>query len=63
MIGRWGAAMLPIRGQNNVQGASDVGAIPFAYTDYRSVTEPGEPRASTPRPGASRRSRSPSRTG
>jgi len=40
MIGRWGAAMLPIRGQNNVQGASDVGAIPFAYTDYRSVTQP-----------------------
>jgi len=40
MIGRWGAAMLPIRGQNNVQGASDVGAIPFAYTDYRSVTKP-----------------------
>ncbi|HXI19804.1 MAG TPA: molybdopterin dinucleotide binding domain-containing protein, partial [Gemmatimonadales bacterium] len=31
---------LPIRGQNNVQGASDVGAIPFAYTDYRSVTDP-----------------------
>src|SRR4030095_13818493 len=25
MIGRWGAAMIPIRGQNNVQGASDVG--------------------------------------
>ncbi len=40
MIGRWGAPMMPIRGQNNVQGASDVGAIPFAYTDYRSVTEP-----------------------
>jgi len=40
MIGRWGAAMLPVRGQNNVQGASDVGAIPFAYTDYRSVTKP-----------------------
>ncbi len=40
MIGRWGAAMLPIRGQNNVQGASDVGAIPFAYTDYRPVTDP-----------------------
>jgi formate dehydrogenase major subunit len=40
MIGRWGAAMLPIRGQNNVQGASDVGAIPFVYTDYRSVTDP-----------------------
>ena len=40
MIGRWGAAMLPIRGQNNVQGASDVGAIPMVYTDYQPVTEP-----------------------
>ena len=40
MIGKWGAQMMPIRGQNNVQGASDVGAIPFAYTDYRPVTEP-----------------------
>src|SRR5213075_850873 len=40
MIGRWGAAMLPVRGQNNVQGASDVGAIPFAYTDYQPVTDP-----------------------
>src|SRR3989441_3446599 len=37
MIGRWGAAMMPVRGQNNVQGASDVGAIPFVYSDYRSV--------------------------
>jgi formate dehydrogenase major subunit len=40
MIGRWGAAMLPIRGQNNVQGASDMGSIPFAYTEYRPVTDP-----------------------
>lgn len=40
MIGRWGAAMIPIRGQNNVQGASDMGAIPFVYTDYRSVEDP-----------------------
>jgi len=40
MIGRWGAAMIPIRGQNNVQGASDVGAIPFAYTEYRPVDDP-----------------------
>lgn len=40
MVGRGGAAMIPIRGQNNVQGASDVGAIPFAYTDYRPVTDP-----------------------
>src|SRR5439155_847971 len=40
MIGRWGAAMMPVRGQNNVQGASDVGAIPFVYTYYRSDKEP-----------------------
>jgi formate dehydrogenase alpha subunit len=40
MIGRWGAAMIPIRGQNNVQGASDVGAIPMVYTDYQTVTDP-----------------------
>jgi formate dehydrogenase major subunit len=40
MIGKWGAQMMPIRGQNNVQGASDVGAIPFAYTDYRPVAQP-----------------------
>ena len=40
MIGRTGAAMMPIRGQNNVQGASDVGAIPMVYTDYQPVTSP-----------------------
>jgi len=40
MIGRWGAAMIPIRGQNNVQGASDVGAIPMVYTDYQPVSDP-----------------------
>ncbi|HVO34331.1 MAG TPA: formate dehydrogenase subunit alpha [Gemmatimonadales bacterium] len=40
MIGRWGAAMLPIRGQNNVQGASDVGGIPMSYTDYQPVGDP-----------------------
>ncbi len=40
MIGRWGAAMLPVRGQNNVQGASDMGAIPFAYPDYQPVSDP-----------------------
>src|SRR5207253_645121 len=34
-------AMTPVRGQNNVQGASDVGAIPFVYTDYRSVKDQG----------------------
>jgi len=40
MIGRWGAPMMPIRGQNNVQGASDVGAIPMSYPDYLPVDDP-----------------------
>jgi len=39
MIGRRGAAMLPIRGQNNVQGASDMGAIPMFYPDYQPVSD------------------------
>ena len=39
MIGRWGAAMMPVRGQNNVQGASDMGAIPFVFPDYQSVKD------------------------
>ncbi|HEX9727117.1 MAG TPA: formate dehydrogenase subunit alpha [Gemmatimonadales bacterium] len=42
MIGRWGAAMMPVRGQNNVQGASDMGAIPFVYPDYQSVSDPAQ---------------------
>ena len=39
MIGRWGAAMMPVRGQNNVQGASDMGGIPFVYPDYQPVQD------------------------
>jgi predicted molibdopterin-dependent oxidoreductase YjgC len=31
--------MMPVRGQNNVQGASDMGAIPFVYPDYQSVKD------------------------
>ncbi|MEO0974382.1 MAG: molybdopterin-dependent oxidoreductase, partial [Pseudomonadota bacterium] len=36
-IGRPGTGAAPIRGQNNVQGASDVGALPDVFSDYRSV--------------------------
>ncbi|MGH8055816.1 MAG: formate dehydrogenase subunit alpha [Candidatus Entotheonellia bacterium] len=39
-VGRPGTGLHPLRGQNNVQGASDVGLIPFVYTDYQAVTEP-----------------------
>ena len=36
-LGRPGSALLPLRGQNNVQGSSDMGALPDTYTAYRSV--------------------------
>ena len=36
-IGRTGTGLHPLRGQNNVQGASDVGLIPMMYPDYRRV--------------------------
>jgi formate dehydrogenase alpha subunit len=36
-VGRDGAALLPLRGQNNVQGSSDMGALPDTFTAYRSV--------------------------
>ena len=39
-IGRPGTGLHPLRGQNNVQGASDVGLIPMLYPDYRRVDNP-----------------------
>ena len=36
-VGRPGTGLHPLRGQNNVQGASDAGLIPWVYPDYRSV--------------------------
>jgi len=38
-IGRLGTGTNPIRGQNNVQGASDVGALPNVFSDYRPITD------------------------
>ncbi len=40
-VARPGTGLHPLRGQNNVQGASDSGLIPMFFTDYRPV-EPGE---------------------
>ena len=37
-VGRPGAGLHPLRGQNNVQGASDAGLIPMMYPDYKLVT-------------------------
>ena len=39
-VGRPGTGLHPLRGQNNVQGASDAGLIPMLYPDYRSVEDP-----------------------
>lgn len=36
-IGRPGTGLHPLRGQNNVQGASDAGLIPMVFPDYVSV--------------------------
>ncbi len=36
-VGRPGSALLPLRGQNNVQGSSDMGALPDTYSGYRPV--------------------------
>ncbi|HEY4635859.1 MAG TPA: molybdopterin-dependent oxidoreductase, partial [Rhodospirillales bacterium] len=40
-VGRPGTGLHPLRGQNNVQGASDAGLIPMVFPDYKSV-ENGE---------------------
>ena len=39
-IGRPGTGLHPLRGQNNVQGASDSGLIPMMYPDYQRVADP-----------------------
>ncbi len=36
-VGRAGSGLHPLRGQNNVQGASDAGLIPMVYPHYRPV--------------------------
>jgi formate dehydrogenase major subunit len=38
-LGRPGTGLHPLRGQNNVQGASDAGLIPMFFPDYKSVEE------------------------
>jgi formate dehydrogenase major subunit len=38
-IGRVGVGVNPLRGQNNVQGACDMGSFPHEYTGYRHISE------------------------
>ncbi len=39
-VGRPGTGLHPLRGQNNVQGASDVGLIPMFYPGYQTADDP-----------------------
>lgn len=52
-VGRPGTGINPLRGQNNVQGASDVGSIPTYFSGYQSFDDPAlaaKHRAVTGRP-------------
>jgi formate dehydrogenase alpha subunit len=40
-IGRHGTGLNPLRGQNNVQGSSDMGCMPFHFPGYMPVDAPG----------------------
>jgi len=40
-IGKYAAGVNPLRGQNNVQGACDMGALPEYYHNYQRVDNPG----------------------
>ena len=39
-VGREGTGINPMRGQNNIQGAGDTGALPNNYPGFQSVTDP-----------------------
>ena len=40
-IGKSGAGLMPLRGQNNVQGACDMGMLPYYDPDYQTPKEVG----------------------
>jgi len=40
-VGKPSSGVNPLRGQNNVQGACDVGALPNVYSGYQKVDDPG----------------------
>jgi formate dehydrogenase major subunit len=57
-VGRYGSGLNPLRGQNNVQGGGDMGAIPIAWWDSRTCATarfaPGSKRRGVFRSGPSR---------
>ena len=38
-VGRWGSGLVPLRGQNNVQGGGDMGAIPNKFPGFQDVAD------------------------
>ncbi len=38
-VGRWGSGLVPIRGQNNVQGGGDMGALPNKFPGFQDVSD------------------------
>ncbi len=39
-VGRWGSGLVPLRGQNNVQGGGDMGALPDKLPGFQDVDDP-----------------------
>ena len=39
-VGRWGSGVVPLRGQNNVQGGGDMGALPNKFPGFQDVENP-----------------------
>ncbi|NIR40951.1 MAG: molybdopterin-dependent oxidoreductase, partial [Actinobacteria bacterium] len=39
-VGRWGSGLVPLRGQNNVQGGGDMGALPNKLPGFQDVGDP-----------------------
>jgi len=44
-VGRWGSGLNPLRGQNNVQGGGDMGAIPNRLPGFQDIERDDEARA------------------
>ena len=38
-VGRWGSGLVPLRGQNNVQGGGDMGALPNKLAGFQNVAD------------------------
>ena len=51
-VGRYGSGLNPLRGQNNVQGGGDMGALPDRLPGFQHVENDAPPREASTRPGA-----------